>query len=98
MKTAKRLWLALPAALLSLLLLVPSALALDVNKASAEELQSLKGIGPKRAQAIVEYRKTNGPFQSIEGLLNVPGVGQSIIEDNAGQLDLDKSTVASSSK
>lgn len=50
-------------------------LPVDLNNASIEELDTLPGIGPKTAQAIVEYRKANGPFGSPEDLLQVRGIG-----------------------
>jgi len=49
--------------------------ALDLNHASAAELESLPGIGPSLASAIVQYRDQNGPFRSVDDLLNVPGIG-----------------------
>ncbi|HMK08881.1 MAG TPA: ComEA family DNA-binding protein [Anaerolineales bacterium] len=48
---------------------------LDLNRASAADLESLPGIGPSLASAIVQYRDQNGPFRSVEDLLNVPGIG-----------------------
>ena len=53
---------------------------LDLNRATAEELQKLPGIGEKLAQAIVSYREQNGPFQSVEDLLQVPGIGEKRLE------------------
>jgi competence protein ComEA len=50
--------------------------ALDLNQATAAELESLPGIGPSLASAIVQYREQNGPFQSVEELVNVPGIGE----------------------
>ena len=44
---------------------------IDVNTASAEELQSLPGLGPVKAAAIVSYREKYGPFSSLEDLENV---------------------------
>jgi len=52
--------------------------ALDLNSASAEELQTLPGIGPAKARAIVAYREAHGPFANVEGLLAVPGIGPSL--------------------
>jgi len=49
---------------------------IDLNRATAEELQALPGIGASLAQRIVEYRKENGPFQRIEDLMNVRGIGE----------------------
>lgn len=74
----------------------PTSFALDINTASAEQLQTLKGIGPKRAEAIITYRDKNGPFKTVEELLAVPGVGQSIIDDNREALELASGEVASS--
>ncbi len=51
------------------------SLPIDINKASVEELDTLPGIGPKTAQAIVEYRETQGKFASVEDLLQVRGIG-----------------------
>lgn len=48
---------------------------LDLNTATAEELQKLPGIGPALSQAIVDYREEHGPFHSVEDLLQVPGIG-----------------------
>jgi competence protein ComEA len=46
-----------------------------VNRASAREFEALDGIGPVLASRIVSYRKANGPFATIEDLLQVPGIG-----------------------
>ena len=58
------------------LLWAGSALAaMNINRASEEELTSLKGIGPVKARAIVEYRQRNGPFRSVAELDRVKGIG-----------------------
>jgi len=49
--------------------------AVDINRASAEELAKLPGIGPKLAKEIVEYRAKHGPFRRVEDLLIIPGIG-----------------------
>jgi len=54
---------------------------LDLNSASAAELEALPHIGPTTAQRIVEYRATYGPFQTIEDLMNVPGIGPATFEE-----------------
>jgi competence protein ComEA len=54
---------------------------IDINKASAEELTALKGIGPVLAGNIVEHRLKNGRFQSVDGLLRVKGIGRKKLED-----------------
>lgn len=57
----------------------PSGLALNVNTATAEELDALPGIGPVTAEAIVAFREANGPFTSIESLLDVKGIGKATL-------------------
>jgi len=53
---------------------------ININKASAKELEVIKGIGPKLGQAIVQYRKAHGKFKKIEDLLNVKGIGPKLLE------------------
>lgn len=48
----------------------------NLNTATASELEMLPGIGPKVAARIVEYRKAKGPFKKIEELMNVQGIGE----------------------
>ena len=48
-----------------------------VNRATASELEELPGVGPVLAERIVAYREANGPFQQVEDLLDVPGIGES---------------------
>lgn len=80
----------LAAGLLGLCLSIfsPSGLALDINTANAEQLQQLKGVGPKRAKAIISYREQHGPFTRPEQLLNIKGVGKRLLERNRGQIDI----------
>lgn len=54
--------------------------ALELNTATAEELQALPGIGPIRAQNIVDYRAQNGPFQSPEELAAVEDIGPGTLD------------------
>lgn len=56
--------------------LLPGAL-IDINTAAAEELKLLPGIGDALAKAIVSYREENGAFESLEQLMDVPGIGES---------------------
>jgi competence protein ComEA len=50
----------------------------NINTAGADELKALPGIGPAKAEAIVEYRKQHGNFKSVEELKNVKGIGDGI--------------------
>lgn len=59
-----------------------------LNTASKEELLSLKGIGEKKADAILAYRRENGKFTSIEQLLDVEGIGSKTLEKNRDRLSL----------
>ncbi len=49
---------------------------INVNTASAAELEALPGVGAKTAALIVEFRTKNGPFKKIEELMNVRGIGE----------------------
>jgi competence protein ComEA len=51
-------------------------LALDLNSATAEDLEALPGIGPALAQRIVQYRQSQGPYRTIEDILAVHGIGK----------------------
>lgn len=53
---------------------------LNLNTATAEQLDALKGIGPSKAQAIVAYRERQGPFRSVDDLLNVKGIGPKLLD------------------
>jgi competence protein ComEA len=48
----------------------------NINTASAADIEALPGIGPKTAALIVEYRQKNGPFKKLEELMNVRGIGE----------------------
>lgn len=53
---------------------------LNINTANAEELDALPGVGPATAKAIVDHRSANGPFRSVDGLLEVRGIGPAKLE------------------
>ena len=63
----------------------------NINTADAATLaQELDGIGPAKAQAIVEYRQKNGPFRAPDDLLKVQGIGERVLEQNRANIRLDK--------
>lgn len=53
---------------------------MNINTATAPELEELPGIGPSLAQKIIEYRQQNGPFHNLEDLLKVSGIGPAKLE------------------
>ena len=53
---------------------------LNINTASAEELETLSGIGPQMAQRIIQYRKEHGNFTSVDALTEVKGLGEKTLE------------------
>ncbi len=53
---------------------------IDFNRADASEIALLKGIGPVIAQRVVDYRNANGPFNGVEDLLSVKGIGPKTLE------------------
>ena len=61
---------------------VASMEKININQADAKTLTDLKGIGKDRAVKIIEYRETNGPFQKIEDIMKVKGIGKKIFEQN----------------
>lgn len=52
---------------------------IDINSAPVEDLQRLPGIGEKRAKAIVAWREEHGPFQSVDELVQVSGIGEKLL-------------------
>lgn len=58
----------------------PSNNKININNATMEELQTLTGIGPSKAEAIISYREENGPFQAVDEIKNVSGIGEKSFE------------------
>jgi competence protein ComEA len=82
---------------------MPAAAALagpvNVNSADATTLaRELDGIGPAKAQAIVEYRQQNGPFRSADDLLQVDGIGDRVLELNRANIRLNGGAAAPAPK
>jgi len=67
----------------------------NLNSADAATLaKELDGIGPAKAQAIVEFRQKNGPFKSPEDLLKVDGIGERVLEQNRANIRLNGAAAA----
>lgn len=66
-----------------------SVVMVDINRADAEALASgLVGVGPSKAEAIVADRQANGPFQSVDDLARVQGIGVKTVELNRERITL----------
>ncbi len=64
--------------------------AVNINSADAKTLaQNLDGVGKSRAAEIVRYREAYGPFYSVDDLLEVRGVGKSIVDNNRDRITLE---------
>jgi competence protein ComEA len=73
----------------SLVLFSQSLLAVNVNTADAAAIaEELNGVGVKKAQAIIDYRKANGDFKTIEALTEVKGIGLKTVEKNRDLIEL----------
>ncbi len=85
MEIRKKMIIALVSAALVMVMsqvLIAQNVKIDINSATVEQLQNLKYVGPKYAQRIVEYRNSHGPFKKVEDIMNVPGIGTKIFENN----------------
>ncbi len=61
---------------------------ININTASVEELVTLNKVGDKTAARIVAYREANGPFDSVEDLTNVKGIGEKILVTNRDRISV----------
>ena len=61
---------------------------MNINTASQSDLEQLPRIGPATAKKIIEYREQNGPFQKLEDIMKVKGIGQKIFEENKDLITL----------
>ncbi len=75
-------------ALLALLLTSPVWAAININTATEAELQTLSGIGPSKAKAIVQYRKQNGNFKTTADIKNVKGIGDGIFNKISAEINV----------
>src|SRR3954471_6266745 len=67
--------------------------AVNINSATQEQLESLNGIGPVKAKAIIDYRTKNGRFKTLEEIKNVDGVGDVTFDKIKGDIALSGTTV-----
>ncbi len=69
---------------------VAFAASVNINTADVQTLaDNLSGIGPAKAQAIVDYREAHGPFKSVDDLSNVKGIGSHTIDANRDSIEVD---------
>lgn len=72
--------------------------AVDLNTASQAELETVKGIGPAKAKAIIEFRKKNGNFKSVNDLDKVPGFGKKSLDKVKKDITVGNATAAAAGK
>ena len=71
----------------------------NINTADAKTLaRELDGIGPAKAQAIVDYRQKNGTFKTADDLLKVEGIGAKVLEQNRDNIRVEKGGESSTGK
>ncbi len=90
----QRMFMALALAVLAQLAAsTPALAAVNINTATQEEFVALhKGLGPAKAQAIIDYRKANGPFKSVDDLRHVKGIGAKRLEKLRPELTVGPAT------
>lgn len=75
-----------------------SAIAgVNINTASQTELESLNGIGPAKAKAIIDYRKKNGAFKTVNDLENVNGIGPATLKNIRKEVSIKGKTTVTKS-
>jgi competence protein ComEA len=84
MAMAFAIWLALSGAALAVV---------NINTATKEELTSIKGVGEKRAQDIIDYRKKHGNFKSVDELEKVPGIGPGLMKQIRSEVSVTGKTM-----
>lgn len=72
--------------------------AVNINTATQEQLETLKGVGPAKAKEIIEYRKKNGPFKSVDDLDKVKGIGQGLMKKIRGDITVSGTTTVKEEK
>ena len=72
--------------------------AVNLNTATVDELDAVRGIGPSKAKAIVDYRSKNGPFKSVDDLKGVKGFGDKSVDKIRGELTVGDAAATASAK
>src|SRR5437879_11430157 len=72
--------------------------AVNINTATKEELDALPGIGPVKAQAIIDYRAKNGPFKTPEDIMKVPGIKEGEFGKLKGQISVSGASTPAAAK
>jgi competence protein ComEA len=62
------------------LVALPVFAAVNINTATQSELEAVKGVGPAKAKAIIQYREANGNFKNVDDLDNVKGFGKASVD------------------
>lgn len=75
---------------LVLFLFISAFAAINLNTADKAVLESISGIGPAKADAIIKYRDEHGSFKSVDELLNIKGIGPKMLENIKGQVEITK--------
>ena len=75
--------------MLALPVFLMAAEKINLNTATLEELMTLDRIGPKYAQRIIDYRDTYGPFEKIEDIIKVKGIGPKTLEANKDRITVE---------
>ncbi|MFI2810755.1 MULTISPECIES: helix-hairpin-helix domain-containing protein [Microbulbifer] len=66
-----------------------AASTININQSTAEDIAAvLEGVGPVRAEMIIKYREENGPFTSVEQLLEIKGIGTATLDKNRDKITL----------
>lgn len=65
-----------------------AAQVINVNRASLEELQAVRGIGPALAERIIQYREEHGPFKRVDDLTEIRGIGEAKLEKIKSQVTI----------
>ena len=75
---------------LVLFLFISAFAAINLNTADKVALESISGIGPAKASAIIKYRDEHGSFKSVDELLNIKGIGPKMLENIKEQVEITK--------